>query len=317
MSTNLPANPPGIAESLVLLWVKVYTAGLAREKRERRIGQIHLRRLGTLCRSNSDEGTSQAVDWARIAGSRRARSDGRPVLALSTGGTSSADSTSRWNESAAPFSSCHGGRIRFEHHRVRISTRRRRVRWRVAPSGKYRKLAGKRLHRTPGARWDRDAVRGSCAVSDSQALLAGPAIFAAVALAAAGLLTLVNAALYTTAAGLADEYVVAIPEHRDAALTVGRAFVLMLATTVLVMAVMLALGVYGFALIAARHRLVPRWLSWAAGGSLVAMVAAMVTDIFGADDSLVATLYHFPWPATALADGCRTLATSRWVGQGL
>lgn len=106
-----------------------------------------------------------------------------------------------------------------------------------------------------------------------------PIILAAVALASAGLLALVNSALYATAAGLADEYVAAAPEHRDAVLTVARAFVLMLTTVVLVMAVMLALGVYGFAVITARHHLVPSWLSFVAGGSFVAMGAAIVTDL--------------------------------------
>src|SRR5688572_19332060 len=106
---------------------------------------------------------------------------------------------------------------------------------------------------------------------------ATPASLAAVALAAAGLLVLVNSALYATAAGVADEYVATSAEQRGGSLTVGRAFTVMLATLVMVMTVMLALSVYGFAMITARHHLVPSWLSFVAGGSVLALGAIIVT----------------------------------------
>lgn len=113
---------------------------------------------------------------------------------------------------------------------------------------------------------------------------ATPAILAAVALASAGLITLVTSALYATAAELADEYVSATPEHRDAVVTVARAFVLMLNAIVPVTGVMLAMAVFGFAVITARHRLVPEWLRFAGGGSAVALVTATLTSLVADSD---------------------------------
>ena len=120
------------------------------------------------------------------------------------------------------------------------------------------------------------------------------ALLAAVALASAGLLTLVTSALYATAADLADEYVAAAPEHRDAVVTVARAFVLMLTAVVPVTGVMLALGVYGLAVITARYHLVPQWLRFAAGGSAVALGIAMVTGlVFDSDVTWIFVMTGF------------------------
>jgi hypothetical protein len=105
------------------------------------------------------------------------------------------------------------------------------------------------------------------------------ALLAAVAMACAGLLTLVTSAIYATAADLADEWSAASPGHSDQVLTVARAFVLVLKSLVPVTAFSLALGVYGFATITARHRLVPHWLAFVAGGSAVALAIAMFSGM--------------------------------------
>jgi hypothetical protein len=111
------------------------------------------------------------------------------------------------------------------------------------------------------------------------------AVLAAVAMASAGLLTLVTSALYATAAELADEYVAASPEHRDSVAAVARAFVLMLQAVVPVTAVMLATGVFGFAVITARHHLVPQWLRFVAAGSAGSLVTALVAGLAGASEA--------------------------------
>ena len=103
------------------------------------------------------------------------------------------------------------------------------------------------------------------------------ALLSAVALASAGLLALVTSAIYVTAAELADEWVAATPEHSDTVLTTARAFVLALSAIVPVTSVTLALSVYGFAVITARHHLVPHWLGFVVAASAVALAAALAT----------------------------------------
>ena len=116
---------------------------------------------------------------------------------------------------------------------------------------------------------------------------AATAALAGVALAAAGVLTLVSSGLYIASAELADEYVAATPEHGDVVLTTARAFVLVLRAIVPVTAFALAQGVYGFALITGRHKLVPSWLTVVAGGSAAAFGLAVVAGLLDSSE--------FPW----------------------
>ena len=273
---------PGIAAGLVLLWVQIYTAGLSGEIRERRVGQIYSD-LWEHYSDRNEQGASPAVIGLEAIG-RAARGAAADLF---------------W-------------RFQLEGPQVQINIPIERLGGAcllllVAAAMLSLNVAAydpnaegfdgelRRLASIDG--WQTGMYTASQVLSGI-GMLAGavvlylmlrrhsttPIILAAVALASAGLLALVNSALYATAAGLADEYVAAAPEHRDAVLTVGRAFVLMLTTVVWVMAVMLALGVYGFAVITARHHLVPSWLSFVAGGSVVAMGAAMVTDLIADSD---------------------------------
>ena len=108
------------------------------------------------------------------------------------------------------------------------------------------------------------------------------ALLSAGALAATGLLALVTAAIYATAADLADEWAAATPEQSDSVLTTARAFIVLLDTVSPVESVTLALSVFGFAAITARHHLVPRWLGFVGGASAVSLGAAFVTVDDGA-----------------------------------
>ena len=72
--------------------------------------------------------------------------------------------------------------------------------------------------------------------------------------------------------------------ERDVVATVARAFVLLLQFVVPVTAVMLALGVFGFAIIAARAGLVPRWSRWIGGGSAVSLALATITGVVSDTD---------------------------------
>ena len=282
MSATFQSPTPGIAAGLVLIWVHVYTAGLPGRSREQRVGQI----VSDLWEHHSDrlgEGASPALIGLEALG-RAARGVAADLF---------------W-------------RVQLEGPQVQLNIPLERlggacllilvaaVMLSLNVSGYDPAVDGfdtelRRLAQIEG--WQ-TGLYTALQVLSGIGMLAGAvvlylalrrysatqAILAAVALAAAGLMVMVNSTLYATAAGLADEYVAATPEHRDAVLTVARAFVLTLTTTVLVMAVMLALGVYGFAIIAARHHLVPGWLNFVACGSVVAMGVAMVTDLVADSD---------------------------------
>jgi hypothetical protein len=112
------------------------------------------------------------------------------------------------------------------------------------------------------------------------------ALFAAVFLAAAGLVTLVTSAVYSTAAELADDYVAAGPQSADSVLTVARGYVLVMSTLVPVTILMLALGVHGFALITARHRLAPRWLGYVAAVSAASLLVGVGLEIVSSGDTV-------------------------------
>lgn len=108
------------------------------------------------------------------------------------------------------------------------------------------------------------------------------AVLAAVALACAGVLTLVTSAIYVTAADLADEWAAAGPGQKDSVLTVARAFVVTMSALMPVTVVALAVGVYGFAIIMARYHRAPRWLRYVAGGSVVSLAAAIAIEVASA-----------------------------------
>ena len=277
MSATFRPQVPGIAEGLVLFWVQVYTTGLSGETRDRRLGQI-VSDLWEHHSDRSEQGASPAVIGLEALG-RAARGAVADLF---------------W-------------RFQLEGPQVQLNIPIERIggacllllaaaaMLSLNVSGYDPNVDGfeGELRRLAGIEEWQVGLYTAFQVLSGMGMLAGavvlylalkrysttPVILAAVALASAGLLTLVTSALYATAAELADEYVATTPEHRDAVVAVARAFVLMLTAVVPITATMLALGIYGFAFITARHHLVPQWLRFAAGGSAVALGIAMVTGL--------------------------------------
>ena len=271
------ARTPGIAADLILWWVEFYTTGLSGASRERRLGQIRSD-LWEHYSDRTEQGASPAVIGLESL-SRAARGAAADLL---------------W-------------RFQMEGPQLQLNIPIERIGGAcllvlVAAAMLSLNVAGYdpkiegfegELRRLASIKAWQTGMYTAFQVLSGIGMLAGavvlylalkrystaPVILAAVALASAGLLTLVTSALYSTAAALADEYIAATPEHRDAVLPVARAFVLMLNAAVPVTGVMLALGIYGFAFITRRYHVVPQWLRFAAGGSAVALGIAMVTGL--------------------------------------
>ncbi len=120
---------------------------------------------------------------------------------------------------------------------------------------------------------------------------------AAVFVAGAGVLTLVSSALYHAVATMARTFV---DGEGDAALvTSSRAVALVMDNTALGATLCLVAGVFLLAGIAARERLVPRWLVLLPTGSLVAMLAFVALAGFDSDFSwgaiMIALLLLMAW----------------------
>ena len=265
------------AAELVLWWVGVYTAGLAPAARERRRGQIRSD-LWEHYADRLDERAGPAIIGLEVLGraARGAAADllwrfqlegpkvqidiplerigGACLLAL---------------VAAAMLSlTVNGYDPAVESFAVELRRLASITGWQVATYATLQVLSG--LAMVAGA-----VVLGRALWPRAATL----SLLSAAALASAGLLTLATSAIYATAADLADQYVATAPEDSDAVLTTARAFVLVLNSIVPVTSVTLALGVYGFAVITARHHLVPHWLGFVAAASVIALGGAFVAAL--------------------------------------
>jgi hypothetical protein len=101
---------------------------------------------------------------------------------------------------------------------------------------------------------------------------------AALMLAGAGVLALVGAGVYGAAANLADEWA-ASPADGDAAKTATRGLLVLLEGLFAGLITTLGFGIYSLAIVAARQRLVPRWLNYVAVASLIAFAAGFVLSL--------------------------------------
>jgi len=93
----------------------------------------------------------------------------------------------------------------------------------------------------------------------------------------------VTSAIYLVTAELADEYVGSAPEHAGSVLATARGFMLLLGAMTPSTLVLLTIAVLGFAAIAGRHHLVPRWLGFVALAAALAVPAWIVSRIVGDD----------------------------------
>ena len=286
MRTVIPSATPAFAGNLILWWVRFYTLGLASASRDRRLGQIGSD-LWEHFLDRSEQGVSPALIGLEALG-RAARGAVADLLWRS-------QLEEPQMQINIPIDRIAGASLILLVGAIFLSTN-------VAgydPSmegfdGELRRLASIKGWQV-GAYTALQVLSGIGMLAGAVVLYltlkrhsTAPVILAAVAMAGAGLLTLVTSALYATAAELADEFVTATPEHRDAVLTVARAFLLMLGWMVPVTAFMLAISVGGFSFVTARHRLVPQWLGYVGGGSVVAFTIAFVSDT-------VTDLETIPW----------------------
>ncbi len=271
---------PGLSGSLILWWVRVYTTGLSRASRERRLGQIRSD-LWEHYSDRTEEGVSPGAIGveALSRAARGAAADllwrfqmegpnvhiGIPIERIGGACLLLLTVAAMLSLNVAGYDPAVDG---FDVELRRLAGI---ADWQVATYTAFQVLSG--LGMLGGAVMLCLALRRYSAAT---------AVLAAVALAAAGLLTLLASAVYATSAELADEYVTATAGHAEVVLTTARAFVLVLKAIVHVTSLALALGVYGFALITGRHRLVPSWLGFVVGASVASLGAALVSGILGA-----------------------------------
>lgn len=277
MTITQQIRAPGFAAALALLWVQVYTAGLPQPKRESRLEEItsdlwehHSDRaseganpaaIGLESLGRTARGVVADLFWRlQLEGPQMQiripieRASGALLLLLVIGSMLTLN-VSGYDTSVDSFDGELDRLASIKGWQVGIYSGMQVI-------AAFGMLAGAVvLYRALGR------------YSSTQAALS------AVALSAAGLLAMVNAGIYAAAAELADQYIVAGPEHRDSVFIVTRALLLMLTNGVYVMAAALGLGVYGFATISARHHLVPGWLGYVATGGVICMVVAIVTAL--------------------------------------
>lgn len=277
MSSSTRTTAPEIMDGLVLFWVKAYTIGLADATRERRIGQIR-----------SDL-------WEHYA-DRRGQGSSPALIRLEALGRAArgvaADLFWRFGleepqmQLNIPLERLGGACLLILVAAVMLS---------MNVNGYDPNVEGfdGELRRLASIKGWQVGIYTALQVLSGIAMLIGavvlylmlrrystmPIIFASVALASAGLLTLMTSALYATAANLADEYVATAPENRQTVLTVSRAFVLMMNGMVPTTGVMLGLSIFGYGAITTRYRLVPHWLRFVAGGGALALVLALITGL--------------------------------------
>ncbi len=266
-------------DRLVLIWVRVYSAGLSPETRERRLEQI----TSDLWEHEVDR---IADGWspARISiesFSRAARGAVTDVLW-------------RWQleepqmQFNLPFERIGGGFLMLLVLAVMLSINvdgydagvegfdgeLRRLAaiadWQVRTYAALQVLAGLAM------------IAGACLMYLVLGKYAvAQALVAAGLLAAAGVLTIVTSAIYFATAQMADHYVAS--GGSEAVMMTARGLMLIVSGAVPATALAIALGVFGLALISGRHHLVPGWLTFIAAGSVVLLLACIPSQVVGFD----------------------------------
>ena len=110
-------------------------------------------------------------------------------------------------------------------------------------------------------------------------------MIAAFGLVTAGVLALAAAALQLAAVDLAEEYVASSGAHQEQVLVTARGVLLVTRGTVGGALLALLLTAYSLAVLTARERLVPRWLTAIPALSLMVLIVGSTAVLAGASDS--------------------------------
>lgn len=273
--TTGPANPPGIATAVALAWVRIYTLGLPDAVRSRRIEEIHsdtweqwsdqrdanmgAAEIGAQTLSRLIRGAPADLLWRTHLGGLHVnihvpidRIAGLFLLLLVAASTLSF--------SANGYDTRAGEGFANELERLAAVSG-----WQ-ASSYVILQVASAFAMIVGGAVFYLQLRRKAPAMS----------LIAALALITAGIVSLVAASLYGTAADLADEWRAASPENEQSVRVVARGFLVALSFVSPIGQLALALGVYGLAFVTSKYGLVPAKLNLLTLGSAGCLAAGII-----------------------------------------